>query len=268
MKEFTDKNREAWEQVAPIHAKHNQETLIESFQDPDFTVLNDVESDVLNTLDVEGKDVAQVCCNNGRELICVKRMGAGRCVGFDGALGFVQQADELADAALSDEERAEIDFVCTDIYDIGPEHDESFDIVTITIGVISWMPNLQDFFNVLARIMRPGGALFIYEHHPVLEMMFVGGPEDPVDFELSYFDKQPYVDESGLDYYQREQYDAKPTVSFLHTMAEIIMAGVNSGLNVEHFVERPEHISNTWFNVEKQVDGFPMSYTLVFRKPA
>jgi len=260
-KSVTTANREAWNEVAPIHAAHNQATLIEQFGDPAFTLLEPVEIERLEALDVAGKDVAQICCNNGRELICVKRLGAARCVGFDGAQGFVEQARELNQAAGTD-----CAFVCTDIYDIDAEYDAAFDVVFITIGVLSWMPDLTRFFAVLERIMRPGAALFIHEQHPVLEMMQPGGPDDPVVFELSYFTKSPYVETQGLDYWSGEKYDAKPATSFNHTMSDVIMAGVGLGLRVEHFEESPEHISNTWYNVESQVDGFPMSYTLVFRK--
>lgn len=260
-KTVTEANREAWEEAAPKHAAQNQERLIDSFKDPSFTLLNEVETRRLEAIGVKGKDIAQVCCNNGRELLCVKRMGAARCVGFDGAQGFINQARELNEAAGTD-----VEFVCTNIYDIDPAYFDCFDAVTITIGVLSWMPDLRAVFNVLDKIMRPGAALFIYEHHPVLEMMEVGGPNDPVAFELSYFDKQPYVDTTGLDYWSGENYDAKPASSFLHTMADVIMSGINNGMAVEHFEEFPDHISNTWYNVEKQIDGFPMSYTLVFRK--
>ncbi|NQV45227.1 MAG: class I SAM-dependent methyltransferase [Rhodospirillales bacterium] len=260
-KDVTEANREAWEEAAPRHAAQNQKNLVTSFRDPAFSLLEDIEVVRLKAIGIEGKDVAQVCCNNGRELICVKRMGAARCVGFDGAQGFVDQARELAEAA-----QADCEFVCTNIYDMDPAHQGCFDVVVITIGVISWMPDLQAFFDILGNLLRPGGVLFIHEHHPILEMMKPGDPDDPVEFELSYFDKNPYVETGGLDYYSGETYDAKPATSFLHTMAEVIMAGLQTGMAVEHFEERPQHISNTWWNVEKQIDGFPMSYTLILRK--
>ena len=84
--------------MAPKHAAHDRQRLARSFADPDVTLLEPREIDGLETLRIAGKDVAQICCNNGRELICVKRMGAGRCVGFEGAEAVVEQARELAAA--------------------------------------------------------------------------------------------------------------------------------------------------------------------------
>jgi hypothetical protein len=76
------------------------------------------------------------------------------------------------------------------------------------------------------------------------------------------------VDTGGLDNFSGEKYNAKPATSYSCTMAEIIMAGIDNGLVVEHFEEFPHHISNTWWNVEEADIGLPMCYTLVFRKPS
>ncbi|MEM7170349.1 MAG: class I SAM-dependent methyltransferase [Pseudomonadota bacterium] len=260
-KDFTTANRAAWDEAAPIHARHNLARQIEEFSKPGFSCLDDIETERLNALGVVGKDVAQVCCNNGRELLSVKTMGAARCVGFDGAPGFVDQARQLAAAAKLD-----VEFVCTDIYDIDDGFKESFDLMTITIGVLSWMPDLKGFFSAVAKLIKPGGALFIYEQHPIMDMIEPAEAGEPIVWELSYFDKEPYVETDGLDYYGGETYEAKPVTSFFHTMSEVIMGGVDNGLAVEHFEEFPHHISNTWWNVEESDIGLPMCYTLVFRK--
>jgi len=159
-----------------------------------------------------------------------------------------------------------VEFVCTDIYDIGDEYLASFDLVTITIGVLTWMPNLDKFFAVVAKLIKPGGALFIYEQHPIIEMFEPGETGDPIVWELSYFNKEPYIDTDGLDYFGGEKYKAKPATSFSHTMADIIMGGVNNDFKVEHFEEFPHHISNTWWNLEESGVGLPMCYTLILRK--
>jgi SAM-dependent methyltransferase len=262
-KEVTTANLAAWEEAAPIHGRHNQAKLIEKFSMPGFSCLDQVETSRLEALGVAGKAVAQICCNNGRELLSVKNMGAARCVGFDGSQGFVDHGRELAKAGGLD-----VEFVCTDIYDIDEVYALNFDLVTITIGVLTWMPDLQRFFSAVANLIKPGGALFIYEQHSILDMIKPGDADAPIVWELSYFNKEPYLETGGLDYYGGEKYDAKPAASFSHTMADIIMAGIDSGLAVEHFEEFPHHISNCWWNVEDSGIGLPMCYTLVLRKNA
>jgi len=257
-----DQNRIAWEEAAPIHARHNQARLIKAFKSPGHSSFDDVATEMLQSLTIIGKDVAQVCCNNGIELISAKNMGAARCVGFDAALGFLDQGREIAAAAQQD-----VEFVCCDAYDIPTAYHAEFDLVIITIGVLSWMPDIDTFMAGVAQLLRPGGAIFIYEHHSVLLMMESGQAGDPVDFELSYFTKEPYVDKAGLDYFEGELYEATPNISFNHKMSDILMSGIKAGLQLEHFEERPKHISNLWWNVEAADIGMPMSFTLVMRTP-
>jgi len=261
-KDVTSANREAWEEAAPLHRAQNMERLTAAFREPGYSCLDEVETARLLALGVAGKDVAQLCCNNGRELLSVENLGARRCVGFDGAEGFIEQARELAAAG-----GLACEFVCTDIYEVPADYNTSFDLVTITIGVLSWMPDLPGFLAVAARLLRPGGALFIYEQHPILDMIEPGRAEEPVAWDYSYFRREPFVDLDGLDYYGGETYEAKPLTSFHHRLSDVIMAGLACGLAVEHIEELPGHISNSWYNVERQGPKLPMSYTLVLRQP-
>ena len=262
LKAYTSANRKAWEEAAPLHRRQNFESLKAAFEVPGHSCLDEIETEMLLTLQVAGKNVAQLCCNNGRELLSVKNLGAAHCVGFDGAEGFITQARALAKAGNID-----CAFVCTDIYDIAPEHHRTFDLVTITIGVLTWMPDLPRFFGIADRLLRPGGAMFIYEQHPILDMFKSGTADDPVEWEWPYFTREPYIETTGLDYYSGGTYESEPLYSFTHTMSDVIMSGVDTGFAVEHFKERPKHISNTWYNVEHHEFKLPMSYTLVFRKP-
>lgn len=258
---YVKQNLEAWEEAAPIHARHNQARLIEAFSKGGFSALTEVTVGRLKTNGVDGADVVQICCNNGQELLSIKALGAGRLLGIDGTEGFVAQGRELAAAAGINAE-----FVTANIYELPEHYQNSFDIALITIGVLSWMPDLKRFFEIAASLLRPGGVLLIHEQHPVIEMMEPGGKDDPVKFELSYFDETAYVDANGLDYYGFETYDATPNNSFMHKMSDVIMAGIGVGMAVQHFEELPDHISNTWYNVEASGIGMPMSYVLEFRK--
>lgn len=246
-RDYTAANLEAWQEVADLHREQNLAQLKVDFSRPGHSCLKEVDTTRLLALGVAGKDVAQICCNNGRELVSVKNLGAARCVGFDGAVGFIEQAREINDAANQD-----CEFACCDIHDIDPAFNEAFDIIQITIGVIGWMPDLDAFFDPVARLARPGGAVFIHEQHPTLEMIEPG-------------EADPWVENDGLDYYGHTKIKSKTRYSFPHTMAAIIMACVNRRMDVEFFEEYPTHISDTRWNVEKQGPELPMSYALVVR---
>ena len=163
---LTAGNCAAWNEVAPLHRQQNQARLLHQFMQPGYTCLDATATKNLNAIGMSGKDVAQLCCNNGRELVSVKNMGANRCVGFDGASGFIEQAQELAAAAGQ-----ECEFVQCDVYDIAPEFNGAFDVVMVTIGVLNWMPDVAGFFAAGARLLRPNGVLFIFEQHPIMDMV-------------------------------------------------------------------------------------------------
>ncbi|HEY9079653.1 class I SAM-dependent methyltransferase [Magnetovibrio sp.] len=259
--DITASNRAAWDEAAPLHRAHNQADLLARFAEPGHSELDEVETAVLTRLGVVGKDVAQLCCNNGRELISVRNLGARRCVGFEGAAGFVEQARELNAAAGLD-----CAFMLGDVYEIPTAYDEQFDVVTVTIGVLNWMPDVDKFFAVAARLLRPGGALFIYEQHPIMDMVEPGAAGDPVAWNYPYFRQGPRVYTEGLDYFGGTTYEAKPVYEIQHTLSAVIMAGVKAGLGLSDFAEYPHHISNTWYNVERQGPQLPMCYTLVMEK--
>lgn len=252
-------NLDAWDEVASIHATHNQARLLEDFSRPGHSVLDDSSRKIFAELGVAGKSVAQLCCNNGRELISVKNLGAGRCVGFDGSPAFVEQARQINAAAGLD-----CEFVAGDIHAVPSAYDGAFDILYVTIGVLTWMPNLRAFFDIAARLSKPDAHFLIEEQHPIMNMVEPGGPDDPVDWRYSYFQKDPFAEE-GLDYYGETEYPAATHYAYQHTMGDIINAAIASGFEILRFDERPDHISNSWYNVEKQGPPLPMSFDLLMR---
>jgi ubiquinone/menaquinone biosynthesis C-methylase UbiE len=261
---FTDANREAWEEAAPVHAKSNQARLLKAFSQPGYNTLDRHCLDRLNEIGVEGKSIAHVCCNNGRELLSLKNMGAGKCVGFDASVAFIEQARELADVSG----HTDVNFVVTDVYDIAKAHAGPFDIVIITIGVFGWMPDLTGFLKVLARLTRAGGHLFIEETHPVLMMYEEGEGGAPAYLKYSYFKQEPWVETSGLDYYQGIKRPSKPNYSFQHTLADIVMAAIGVGFSLEHFAEFGYDISGFCADLEHAQAKPPMGMTMTWKKKA
>jgi SAM-dependent methyltransferase len=261
-REFTDANRRAWEETAPIHEKINQARLLEAFAEPGYNTLDDHCLDRLREIGIEGKTIAQLCCNNGRELLSLKNLGAARCVGFDASAAFIEQARELAEAAG----HTDVEFVTTDIYEIPPSHAGPYDIVLTTVGVISWMPDLQGFFEVFGRLTKPGGHIFIEEIHPVLMMYEEGEGDDPSYLKYSYFKDDPWVETGGLDYYEGTEYESNPHYSFQHTLADIAMAAIEAGFALKHFAELGHNIAEMCADLERAETRPPMGMTMVWQK--
>ncbi|MBU1701302.1 MAG: class I SAM-dependent methyltransferase [Candidatus Eisenbacteria bacterium] len=255
--DYTAFNRKAWNQAEPIHRKQNFERLLQDFKKAGYNQLDKTATELLQAIGLAGKSVAQVCCNNGRELLSVKNLGAKRCTGFDISERFIAQARELADAGGID-----CEFVSCDAYHVPSQYNESFDLVFCTVGTLGWMPELDKFFDVVKRLLVSNGRLFLYEMHPILDMFDPEESKDPLQIRHSYFRKEPFADTTGLDYYGHERYESVPQYWFPHTMAEILSLCLRGGFRLEAFREYDHDISNAYAHFEKFDARPPLSYSL------
>jgi ubiquinone/menaquinone biosynthesis C-methylase UbiE len=262
-KDYVEANRQSWDEAAPIHAEQNLAELIESFRKPGYSCLDEIETAILERIGVKGKAVAQLCCNNGREILSVVNMGAARGVGFDLSAAFLDQGRQMAEAG-----NIPCEFVQGSVYDIPAAYDGQFDLVTVTIGAVGWLPDIAGFFAVAARLLKPGGRIFIYEMHPVLVLFEPGEEKNPLEIRYSYFMTEPMRDDSGLDYYGGTRRQSKPNYWFHHKLSDIIGACLEQGLALESFVEYDFDISGVHKALGEQANRPPMSYTLVARKGA
>lgn len=191
----------------------------------------------------------------------VKNLGADRCVGFDISHAFIDQARQPADAGQLD-----CEFVCTNVYSISTQYNRTFDLVYITIGVLGWMPDIQQFFEIVARLIKPNGSLFMYEIHPVLEMFEPSEKDGPPRAQNSYFKTDSYVEEDGLDYHGISKYESAPKYSFPHQVSDIMTACLNNVLQLVSFEEYGHDIIKLWAHFEHFKVNPPMCYTLVAKK--
>jgi SAM-dependent methyltransferase len=257
--DYIEANREAWNEAAPHHRRHEQYAALRTgFARPGFSCLDEIATERLRALGVAGRDVAQLCCNNGRELISVKTLGAARCVGFDLSAAFLDQARELNGLAGRD-----CEFVEGNVCAIPADCDGAFDLVFVTIGVFGWMPDLAAFMAVVARLLRPGGCFFAYEEHPIMNMF---EPDDPTRAVHSYFKAEPFAEAEGMDYYGGADYAAPVHYWFVHPLSAIVQACLDQGLALEHLAEYPHNVSEAAKDVfEDRAAQLPLSYTLVAR---
>lgn len=260
-KKYTEANRIAWNEVTPYHQKANKERLLQQFTQPGYSCLDEKITQKLREWGIDGKDVAQLGCNNGRELISLKNLGAKTAVGFDISDAAIDEARALAQHA-----RVECDFIRTDIYDIPAEYYDKFDLLYISIGVLDWMPDLYHLFEIAARLMRTGGIVLIYEMHPFLQMVDEQRKEAPVQLKESYFRKEPWVDTDSLDYYAHAEYRSSPKYNFPYTISGLIMALIKNGIRIEYMEEFEKDISCCFTEIEKLKPGLPMSFILIGKK--
>jgi len=264
IKRYTEANREAWNEVMPLHQQAAKQKWNDSFSRPGFVALDEAEIELLQQVGLKGKKVVQLLCNNGVELMSLKNLGADECIGFDISDEAINEANERA--ALS---QIDCQFIRSDVYEIGAEYDNHFDIAYIRAGGMGWLPDLQLFFEKASAFLRSGGLVFMHEIHPITDVLPLADSEDPerLIFAEPYFKEEPYEEFGGLDYVgNSEHYSTFPQYWFVHTMSDILMSLINNGIDIEYFLESPNALSPNHRYIEEAGASIPLSYFLLGRK--
>ena len=256
---YTKRNIASWDEVASIHESINT-TLTEDVKRGNYNNLNPDFNELVDSYSIQNKSVIHVCCNNGIDLISLKKKGAGRCVGVDGSSAFIEQAIKLAKSA----DQSDIEYLCSDIYEL-PAHLNSYDFVMITVGVLGWMPDINKFMDTCSSLLVPGGCLLLEDLHPILGMYEEGSPSF---IDSSYFNAEPFRDTDGLDYFTYEKYDAKENFWFHHTLEKILMSALSFDLKLEHIKELNYNIGNFCADLQTADNNPPLGINLVWRKIA
>lgn len=258
-KNAIESNRQAWNDSARHHQESAEwKALLSDVTQTGFSCLDETLSGLLEQVGVDGKDVVQLCCNNGRESLSLFALGARSVVGVDQSAAFLEQA-----RVLNSRSPHQAEFIEADIHHLPESLRNRFDVALITIGVLNWMPDIGEFFRHVASTLKPGGQLVIYETHPFLEMVDPGA-EDPFRLATSYFRREPFVQQEPIVYVGKVEQQVAPSYWFVHNLGAIFTAALDAGLNIAHFKEYPhsnrEEAYDQYLNREAQM---PMCFTWV-----
>ena len=241
--DYRELNRASWDERAPAHAASPGYNLAAFRDDPAY--LSDVVTFDLPLLgDVSGLRGVHLQCHIGTDTISLSRLGA-RMTGLDFSPAALEQA-----RALSAELGAGVDFVEADLYDAAEVlPNGEFDLVFTGIGALCWLPSVGGWAEVVARLLKPGGRLFIREGHPVLWAVADPLPEGRLELGLPYFElEEPIVWDEGGTYVETDvEFQHNRTLEWNHGLGEIVTALLDQGLVLETLVE---HDSIPW-------DAFP-----------
>jgi SAM-dependent methyltransferase len=257
-------NRDAWNDSARHHKDTPQwRARLTAVGDRDFCCMDDTLRGLLEQVGVDGKDVVQLGCNNGRECLSLFALGARSVVGVDQSEAFLDQARELASRSPHAPE-----FIEADIHHLPTELHGRFDVALITIGVLNWMPDIGEFFRHVAQTLKPGGSLVVYETHPFLEM-FDPESTDPHRPDSSYFRSEPFVQHQPIVYEGKVDQQAASSYWFVHTLGAIFTGAIDAGLQISHFKEYPHSNREELYDrYEQQTAQLPLCFTLAARKRA
>ena len=255
-------NKHAWDESAQLHKDtDNWKALLRSVADPGFSRLDPTITGLLQEVGVAGKDVVQLCCNNGRECLSLFSLGARSVVGVDQSRAFLQQAQELAEVSPHHPE-----FIEADIHHLPERLHGRFDVALITIGVLGWMPDVALFMRHVASTLKPGGTLVMYETHPFLEV-FDPRARNPLLPASSYFQRDPFVLQESIVYEGQGEVEGPTSYWYVHTMGSLVSGAIAAGLQIGHLQEYPHSNREELYDqYEYQPAQLPLCFTLTATK--
>lgn len=152
----TDRTREAW---AKASTKYEHEAA-EHLERARTYRLEPIEEEVL-AADIAGADVVHPMSGHGLDDLALARLGAARVLGLDYSPAAVRSAQQRADELSLPCSYREAELPATGLAA------GSTDLVYTGKGALIWVADLPAFLAEMHRILRPGGALFVYEAHPL-----------------------------------------------------------------------------------------------------
>ena len=264
MDRYIEGNKAAWEEAFENRDASWGADITGRIQTEDYPFFNEETISVLKKLPTKGAVIGQFCCNNGRELLSLVKSGkAGKGIGFDIAENQVAFANEKAR-----ELQLPCVFEAVNIYDIDDRYTGQLDVALITIGALCWFDDLNRFFAVVAKCMKPGAVIVINEQHPFTNMVATEGeepydPEHPTACHYSYFSHE-WTGNEGMYYMTQKRYHSKTFTDFTHPMSEIVSGMCGNGIVVTGLQEFDYDISGGFSSIDHS--GFPLSMILQGRK--
>jgi SAM-dependent methyltransferase len=258
---YLELNKDAWNKKTSYHIESDFYKM-DAFVEGESS-LNSIELDLLG--DIKDKTILHLQCHFGQDSLSLSRKGAV-VTGVDFSENAIEKAREVNENLGLDAR-----FICCDIYNLPKHLNKQFDIVYTSYGTIGWLPDLDKWANVVSQFLKPGGTFVIVDFHPVVWMF----DNDFTYFQYSYFKREPIVEiESGTYADVNAPIETK-TISWNHSLGEILGNLINSGLEIMDFKEYDYSPYNCFknlyepeagkFRIKSQEDKIPMVYSVVAR---
>lgn len=249
--EFVNENRASWDRWTDLN--YNSDFYDVAGFKAGRVALDDIERAGVG--DVTGKRLLHLQCHFGMDTLSWARLGA-TVTGVDFSERAIERARELASDVGIDAE-----FVCCDVADAREHLSGEFDVVFVSYGAISWLPDLGPWARTIASVLAPGGKLFVADHHPAL---WVYDDTDPpgtpaadasLRYKYPYFGTEPIRDEMTGNYADPDSTVETVTYSWQHTFEDIVGSLLGAGLRITALKEY-DRIAWAWFPwMEQDEDG-------------
>lgn len=223
LKNYKEVNRDSWNKRAEIHYDsdfYDNKNFIKG-----KSSLKKIELELLG--DITDRSLLHLQCHFGQDTISLNRLGA-RTTGVDLSDKAIEKANQLAQITNSNAR-----FIQSDLYELPKHLDEVFDIVFTSYGTIGWLPDLGRWAAIVSKYLRKGGLFIMADFHPVVWML----DDDFTHIKHNYANEKAIIEQDINTYAERNQKLNFTSVSWNHSISEILNSLIVNGLRIEVFNE-------------------------------
>ncbi|TCC31681.1 class I SAM-dependent methyltransferase [Kribbella speibonae] len=243
-------NRAVWEQASTKHVREYDELLEEARGEGRLFAR---ERELLAPVLAEAPVVVHFQSGHGLDDVALVKAGAKSVVGVDYSSVAAGAAQRRAgDVGVS------CQYVVAEVPGV-PIRDASADLVYTGKGALIWMRDIDAWARDAARVVRPGGHLFVYEGHPAVPLWTWDEDEPRIRPDRSYF-AQSHINDT---------FPGNGAQEWQWTLGQIVTAVTRAGLRLQILEEYAEPFWRPQDDTTAAAwsGRLPNSYALLAHKP-
>ncbi len=256
-------NRAAWNEGAARYTEEVAETI--AFLRNGGSNLHPVERANLGDLRAWCRTAIHLQCASGRDTLSLWNEGVSQVIGVDISDVHIANARQTSEALA-----APAQWYRCDVLETPHELDGTADLVYTGRGALCWLHDLDGWAAVIARLLKPGGIVHIFDDHPIT-WLFAQDTAELVATGLDYFAHSDssqgwpatYIGELDVPVKQQAvKYER------LWPLSATFAALRRAGLTVEHFGEHREAYWDGFPLLRPELKvRIPMTFSMLARRP-
>jgi len=258
-----ESNRQSWNEGAQHGYTPNIDHVIDFIRSGKSS-LHPVERTYLAEI-LPACDLAiHLQCASGRDTLSLLNEGVKRVVGVDISDIHIDNARQASQAL-----NAPAEWYRCDILDTPAALDGTADLVYTGRGALNWLQDLDAWAAVVARLLKPGAFVSVFEGHPFTWLFQMGSATyeyNGVDY-FSHCESESgwpdtYIGDIGIPVEQQaRKYEC------LWPVSSVFQALTRAGLAVVHFGEHPEPYWDEFPNLKPELRGrIPNTFSMLAKK--
>jgi SAM-dependent methyltransferase len=252
------KNRQAWDVAAQKYVEENEALIDEALT---CSSLLDAERAILQPFLDRSPVVVHLQSGMGLDDLDLAVLGASLVVGVDfsvvtstASLHRSQLLGRSVSYVTGDASRTPLQAGCADLVYTGK-------------GALMWLSDLDQWTTEVARLLVPGGHLFMYEAHPAACLWTLDEDTPRIRADRSYFNGTRINDTFPASAIERfAGTEVIEAVEWQWTLADIVSACIRCGLEIRHLAEHPEPFWKAQGTAAAWDGRLPNSFSLLARR--